>query len=781
MKAFLGVGLLLIMAARVAAQPASSAHDAAMITGVVGDVSGAVLPGALVTVRTAGSRVVVTQSTDGAGRFRAQMAPGTYTVEIGWPNFATRRYASVTLAAGETRVLDTTLALTLTADVTVTAKRTFRNLAELDSAADGLFGVADNASEGLVTGQQLDARPIMRTGDVLEAIPGLVISQHSGEGKANQYYLRGFNLDHGTDFATSIAGVPVNLPSHAHGQGYSDVNFLIPELVGTVQFQKGLYSAEHGDFSTAGASQIRYVNALDRPIARLSVGGDGWRRAFAAASPRVGSGTLLVAGEGAHNDGPWVRPDDYEKTNAVVRYSRGDLQNGVALTGMFYRGQWNATDQAPARAIADGSLPRFDGVDPTTGGDTTRASLSADWQQSRAGTVTRANAYLVRYKLNLFSNFTYYLGDPVNGDQFEQADRRWISGGRVTHRRLGTLAGRPAELVLGADIRRDDIGHVGLYHTAARRRLSAIREDAVDESSLGVFAQHEVQWTPWLRTGAGVRGDRYWFDVRASDPRNTGAAAAGLISPKGSIVLGPWRNNEVYVSAGTGFHSNDARGTTMTVDPLSGEPVDPVTPVTRARGAEVGLRSMPFRGFQFTLAGWTLALDSELVFVGDAGTTEAGRPSRRSGLEVAAYYAPRSWLAFDADLAFSNGRFSDVDPAGDRIPGALGRVAAAGVTIHDRGRFGGSVRLRHFGPRDLIEDGSVQSRATTLVNGQVVLGLTARTKVVLDAFNLFDSKASDIDYFYRSRLPSEPLDGVDDLHTHPALPRTVRIGVQVGW
>jgi hypothetical protein len=345
-------------------------------------------------------------------------------VDIGLPNFGRRRYGGVYAAAAQTRILDATLPLTLASDVTVTAKRTFRNLAERESAEGGLLHIADSASEGLVAGRQVDARPIMRAGEILETVPGLVISQHSGEGKANQYYLRGFNLDHGTDFATSVAGLPLNMPTHAHGQGYSDINFLIPELVSAVQFQKGLYSAEQGDFSTAGASHIRYASVLERPIGRISAGQDGWRRIFGAVSPAVGGGHLLLAVERARTDGPWRRPDDYDKLNAVVSYSRGNVSNGVAVRAMAYRGTWNATDQAPRRAIQSGVLNRFDGIDATGGGDTERYSLSADWQKTSSRGVTRANAYVLRCRLNLFSNFTYFLDDPDNGDQFEQADRR---------------------------------------------------------------------------------------------------------------------------------------------------------------------------------------------------------------------------------------------------------------------------------------------------------------------------------------------------------------------
>ena len=752
------------------------------LTGVVRDDTKAVLPTAAVTVRGGDGRIAAHVVSDQAGRYRVDgLTAGAYSVEIALPNFATRRYADVRIEPGQMRTLDATLSLTITADISVTARRSFRNLAQLDSVEGGLIGIAAAASEGLVTGRQIDARPVQRVGEVLETIPGVVISQHSGEGKANQYYLRGFNLDHGTDFATSVAGVPVNLPTHAHGQGYSDLNFLIPELVSAVQFRKGLYSAEQGDFSTAGASHVRYATVLERPIMRLSVGGDGWRRVFGAVSPRVGNGHFIAAVDSAHNDGPWRRPDDYGKLNTVVGYSRGDARNGFAVLAMTYRGSWDATDQAPTRAVESGELARFDGIDHTTGGESARYSLSTDWQQTRGSGVTRVNAYLLRYRLNLFSNFTYFLDDPVNGDQFEQADRRWVTGGRVTHRRIGVVAGKATELVVGAELRRDDIGDVGVHRTVARQRLATVRQDAVTQSSSGLFVEQEIQWAPWARTSFGVRGDRYWFDVEAGNPLNSGLTSAGLFSPKAGAVVGPWRNTELYLNAGTGFHSNDARGTTISVDPVSGDPVDRVTPLVRARGAEIGLRSIPRRGLHTTLSIWTLTLDSELLFVGDAGNTTDGRPSTRSGVELTAFYTPRPWLTVDADFSFARARFRDDDAAGSQIPGALGRVLSAGIAIADSSRIGGSLRVRHFGPRDLVEDGRVQSHSTTIVNGRLQFRATERATVVVDLFNILDAKNSDIEYFYRSRLNGEPGGGREDIHSHPALPRTIRLGLQIGF
>jgi hypothetical protein len=548
-----------------------------------------------------------------------------------------------------------------------------------------------------------------------------------------------------------------------------------------VQFNKGPYSAEEGDFSTACASHIRYANTIDRALVRASAGEDGWGRVLAAASPRMGTGNLLAAIELGHNDGPWVRPDNYRKVNGVVRYNRGDNRNAFSITGMGYSATWNSTDQAPDRAIASRALDRFGGVDDTDGGSTARYSVSADWQRSTASSVTRVTAYALDYRLNLFSNFTYFLDHPEVGDQFEQADRRQVYGARISHRLVGRIGDRASEFVSGADMRYDDINTIGLYHTVARVRDQTTREDAVGQGSVGVFAQHELQWTSWLRSNLGLRADRYHFRVDAGDPRNSGTDSDGLVSPKASLVFGPWKSTEMYANWGYGFHSNDARGTTIAVDPTTGEPADRVTPLVRARGEELGVRTTAVRGLQMTLALWRLDLDSELLFVGDAGTTEAGRPSRRYGIEWSSYFAPRRWLTFDADVALSRARFRDDDPAGDHIPGAVEQVVAAGVAVEDAGPVFGSLRLRYFGARDLTEDGSVRSKPTRLVNGQAGVRISPGARVVLDVFNLFNTEASDIDYFYTSRLRGEPLGGVDDIHAHPALPRSVRVGLQFAF
>ena len=769
--------LALALLAGTSRPVAAGIEPGGIVAGRVLDETGGVLPG--VTVRLHGLTVERTTFTDATGAYAFEgISAGRATLRFTLINFAVVDRV-LTVDTGSRVRADAVMRLSLSADVVVTGSTTFRNVADIEHPSGNLIGIAGAASQGAVTAAQLATRPTMRAGDVLETVPGMVISQHSGEGKANQYYLRGFNLDHGTDFSMTVAGVPVNMPTGAHAHGYADANFLIPELISGIQFKKGPYFADEGDFSAAGAANVNYVNALDRPLISLSTGGDGWRRALVAGSSQTRTGHLLGALELTRHDGPWVSRDDFRKTNAVLRYSQGDARNGVSVTGMGYWADWESTDQIPSRAVQTGLLLRFGAVDPTDHGRTDRQSLTVELQRSGANATTRTTGFLLQNGLTLLSNFTYFLDDPVNGDQFEQSERRVAAGGRVSHRRLGRLFGRQVENAIGVQVRRDWIAPVGLYRTIGGARAATTRVDRVGQTLLGTYAQSEVQWLHTLRTTLGLRADAYRYDVASNLAANSGRGADAIASPKFSAVFGPWAGTEFYANAGMGYHSNDARGAVTHVEPSTGEAVEPVTPLVRARGAELGIRTVRVRGMQSTVSVWYLGLDSELLFVGDAGTTASGRPSRRAGVEWTNYARIRPWLRADADVSFSRSRFADDDRAGRHISGALGRVIAGGLTVEPGQRFYGSIRLRHFGPRPLTEDDSVRSRSTTLWNGEAGIRLSRQMQVVLEGYNLLDADASDIDYVYHSRLPGEPLEGVEDVHTHPALPRSVRVGLQV--
>jgi outer membrane receptor protein involved in Fe transport len=643
-----------------------------------------------------------------------------------------------------------------------------------------LGGTPSSATVGIVTSEQLDLRPTLRTGELLEVVPGLIVTQHSGSGKANQYFLRGFNLDHGTDLLTSVDGMPVNMPTHAHGQGYTDLNFVIPELIESIEYRKGTYYADTGNFSAAGAVNLRYRTSLDAPFATFETGDDDYLRGLLAGSTDLGGGSLLMAVDHSQTNGPWLLEERFHKTNALLRYSHDTEGGRFALTAQGYDGEWRSTDQIPLRAVQSGAIDRFGFVDPTDGGESHRYSLSADWYEQLGAGRLHAMAYAIDYRLDLFSNFTYAV-DSENGDQFEQFDDRRVYGGQFSWERPLELMGLSHELTLGAELRRDDIDTVGLYKTVARERIDTTREDAVTQSSYSAYSTLKTTWSEHVRTEIGLRADRFDFDVRSNVAANSGSADDAIVSPKFSLILGPWSETEFFVNVGKGFHSNDARGTTSRVDPTDGvTPVDRVDPLVDALGADIGMRTAVLPNLQLTASLWTLKLDSELLFVGDAGITEASRESERRGVEAGAIWNPVSWLILDADLAWSRSRFTQSDPAGDRIPGAVENVASVGLAIdHPSGWFGGA-RLRHFGKAPLIEDNSVKSDPTTLVNIEAGYHITKSIQLSAALYNVFDRRDNDITYFYESQLPGEAAP-VNDVHFHPVEPRTFRLTLRAAF
>ena len=639
------------------------------------------------------------------------------------------------------------------------------------------IGIADAANVGTVSRKQLEARTVYRPGELLEATPGLIVSQHSGEGKANQFYLRGFNLDHGTDLRTTVDGMLVNQRSHSHGQGWTDLNFLIPELASRMEYKKGPYFAEEGDFSSAGAVSVVYVDTLKQGIASVGVGQNGFRRVMVADSPKMGSGNLLYALEVFHNDGPFTQPDDYNKYNGVLRYSQGDASNGFNVSAMAYKGKWNSTDQIPQRALDSGVIAnRFDAFDTTDGGQAHRYSLSGEWHRATDSGYDKINAYVIDQKLSLFSNFTYFLDDPVNGDQFSQPDHRYTTGVNASHVWETKGLGLSSESTVGLQFQNDNARN-GLESTKARQLISVTRRDHVVESSIGLYLQNTTRWTEKFRTMAGIRDDYYRYDVTSDNPLNSGKGSASKASPKLNLIFGPWAKTEYYVNLGTGFHSNDVRGATITVDPKTGDPADRVPALVRSKGLEFGVRTGIVPGLQSSLSLYRLDFDSELTFAGDAGTTEAGRPSRRVGIEFNNFYKIGDWLTLDADLAYARARYRDQDPAGDRIAGSVEGVASFALAIDNIGPYFGALQLRYFGPRPLIEDNSVRSKATAGVNARIGYKVSPTVRVELEGFNLTNRRDSSIDYYYTSRLPGEPAAGVNDIHFHPVESRSFRINL----
>lgn len=666
-----------------------------------------------------------------------------------------------------------------------TAPRTARDSAtqlgtmQISGRRDNLVGLATSAAQGRIARVDLRQRPLLREGELLEAVPGMILTQHSGDGKANQMFVRGFNLDHGTDFQTRIESMPLNLPTHAHGQGYTDLNLLIPELVDHVSYSLGPYYAELGDFGSAGGATLNLVRSLPRALAQVEGGAWGYRRAVLAGSRTRGAHTMLIGGEAKGYDGPWQVAQGLAKRSAVARYSWQGREQSLSLLGLSYLNHWNASDQIPERVVDVGAVNRFGQIDPSLGGSTARHSLSLDWTRTTGTTRTQLEAYAVRYDFELFSNFTYYLDNEDGGDQIRQRDDRAIFGLNLQQQRILPLGGMQHLVRYGVQGRFDD-ADVSLARTQNRAFTDMVRADLVQQGSVGLWTTIESRWNRWLRTTAGVRGDGYRFDVVSDRPENSGVRNATLASPKASIIVSPTTALELYVGGGLGFHSNDARGTTIHTDPVSGDAVDPVDPLVRSRGGELGLRLSGARDLRTTVSLWTLRLDSELLFVGDAGTTEPQGRSARTGVTVANFWRPLRSLALDGDVSFTRARYLDEPAGAQSVPGALESVIAAGVqwTPWSVGPTG-VVRLRHFGAHPLIEDNSIRGRSTTLLNAS--LGVPVRgVRITASVLNLLGSRGRDVQYFYASRLRGEPAGGVEDVHFHPVEPRQLRLGVSIG-
>ncbi|MBL6750541.1 MAG: TonB-dependent receptor [Nevskia sp.] len=678
-------------------------------------------------------------------------------------------------------------------------------VAELNAVAvtGRLFGETASASAGTVYSEQFQFRPLARPAELLEVVPGLVATQHSGEGKANQYFLRGFNLDHGTDFAFSVDDVPVNLPSHAHGQGYADLNFMIPELVDRIDYRKGPYYAQYGDFATAGAADIRYKDTLEQPFVQAAGGSSGYARLVAAGASPAAGGRLLYGVEGLHYDGPFDRAGNFNKGSGVLRFSAADAGKSYYVEAMAYQAHWDASDQVPRRAVQQGLISAYGCIDCSDAGSTYRYSLAGGFSRSLGSGTLSAAAYAVRYHLNLYSDFTYYLHqdnaaalgirlDPARpSDQIEQLDTRGVYGGRLAWRQPLRLGGLAASYEAGLQLRDDAVSPSSLYDTQDRARRYTVVDDRVDEFAAAPYLQTAVRWNRWLRSEAGLRYDFVHAGVSANIAGNGGGATRALASPKLSLVAGPFARTELFLNLGRGFHSNDARGATETLTPRSleqpqaGARAQPAALLAAARGADLGLRSAWLPHAELALSWFVLDLDSELTLDGDNGTTGVGGATRRQGLEASLLWRPLRHVVVDADYAYSHARYrqplSVAGPAyqanagGDHVAESPTSVAGLGLTYQSPAGWDAAVRLRYFAPRPLVEDNSVASSATRLVNASLGWNPAPRLRLSLQGTNLLDSRDHDIDYFYASRLRNEPAGGVNDIHFHPVDPIAGRV------
>jgi hypothetical protein len=647
----------------------------------------------------------------------------------------------------------------------------------IEGKAESLIGIATSASKGQTSAKELLARPFSRRGELLESIPGFIATQHSGDGKANQYFLRGTNLDHGTDFLMYVDGMPVNFRNHAHGQGYADVNFIIPELVGELEYWKGNYFAQHGDLSSTGAARFKLLDALPQGILTSTWGEYEYSRTLIADTIQAGAGQLTVALEHQFYNGPWALNSDATRWNGFLRWHWEDGTDRINITAMGYQGDWMSTDQVPRRAIDSGMISRFGFIDPTNGGSSRRYSLAFDWVREEGRTTTRANAYAGFYDLDLFSNFTYFMDNPAPvGDQFEQQDQRWFFGGELARDWRFDALGHEQRFTLGVQVRGEWIDGIGLYNTTMRDRWNVVRKDDIFQATYGLYSELEFKPVDWFRIVPGVRADLFQFDVQRSTlNQNTGTLSKGIVSPKLAMIFGPWAKTEFYVNAGLGFHSNDARGVTIMTDPMTGGSADRVDPLVRTYGAEFGIRNESIPKLVNTLSFWMLRSDSELIYVGDAGTTEPGPGSQRFGVELSTYWRPNDWTMIDLEATYTDAHLRTENPPSQEIPNSIPYMLNAGITLGGEQGFFGSLRGRYCGPRPLNETRDATAGESFQMNARV--GYRRKNwEIALDCLNLINRNDNDIAYYYASQLPGE-VAPVNDVHLHPIEPRMFRVSV----
>jgi hypothetical protein len=860
------------------------------LPGTVVDTSGAVIPGATVQILSANGTVQRTTQSDTNGSFLVSgLAAGNYRLVVSKPGFESKEILATIGPAGAPAPLRITLV--------VGAVSTTVNV---QGREDELIGIAESGSQGTVGATEIQDRPILRSGEVLETVPGLIITQHAGGGKANQYFLRGFNLDHGTDIAIFLDDMPLNLPSHAHGEGYSDMNTVIPEFVKRVDFEKGPYYADVGNFSSAANAHVEFFKTLPENFVKLEGGTHTYGRAVFGASQKLGSGNLLYGGEEYYYNGPWVHPDAYNKINGILTYSQGDDTNGASITAHAYHGKWNSSDQIP---VAAQPLVGFFGtLNPSDGGHSQRYSLQGEWHRQGKDSESRIMAAVWYYDLNLFSDFTYYLVDSSKEDQFEQQDRRWVGYLNAQHTVFSKWFARKMSNTFGVQYRNDWINN-GLYRSENRARTTKIDYSATAWAGSGtsffpaagtglpnagvlptcinapnsnitlsvtlpsnlaftnsgstaatmtvpnttcptlpatterdnftdmigsVFWENKIQWANKFRSVLALRGDEEKFVVTSLaypadivtlpdgttttvNAANSGSAVKFLPSPKASMIFGPWANTEFYLQGGFSFHSNDGRGATQVVEPVSPDYPYPntimskISPLVEQKGGEIGVRTVAVPHLQSTLELWYLHSNSELTQDGDTGGTIASeQSSNRYGLEFANYYTPTEHLAIDADVADSRAQFTQPDPfdatwwvlplpltatattttgtpvtttyyngascpatppstpipgcvyanwqqqgpGGKLVPEAVKVVVSSGITLHDYAGFTSTLRLRYFGPRSLTSDGLYQSNQTVLLNGEIGYQFLKKWHVTAELLNLLNRKDADIDYAY---------------------------------
>lgn len=649
-----------------------------------------------------------------------------------------------------------------------------------------LIGTALTASEGVVVNDELALTPDYRPGALLETVPGLTVTVHSGEGKANQYLLRGYNLDHGTDLGVWVDDMPINEPTHAHGEGYADLNFMIPELATDVTYTKGTYYAAQGDFSSVGSVHTAYRNTVDDTL-EVSAGTLGFERVLGMGSTALSEGNLLGAVELQHYAGPWANPDDQRKVNLVLRYSEGTNEDGFSVTGMFYHDLWNATTDQPVRAMTEGLIGRFGSLDPTDGGYAQRASLSGIYHAELAGGQFTGSVYVISNHLTLWNDFTHYLVDPINGDQEAQHEDRTTLGSDLAYLHAAKLGDIRNDVEVGFHSRYDfnDVYRLPsqdrVLLTAAQ--LAAVNypaffseNDTVRLSSVAAYVQDTSYWLSWLRTVLGFREDyMYGNDVGT----NYGTATSQLPEPKANLIITPLETTELYLSWGRGFHSDDLRGVNQAhIEGIPGAPL-----IAAQTGEELGVRQQFQQNVALTFALYNLDAQSETTYNPDIGQDFAGPASRRYGAELNLTYQPLKWLEMYGSYSINHARYDTpyddgTGHVGYYLPNAPFAAGSLNIYLKNLGRWYGGLELRYLGGYPLSADDEVQGQGYHEWNGDIHYQLSESWTLGLGIYNILNTRANAMEYWYIDRLPGEPAAGAADVHIHPLEPISARFTVQ---
>lgn len=626
-----------------------------------------------------------------------------------------------------------------------------------------------SSSQQFIPDKEILLQPQGRPAQVLRLIPGMVAVEHSGgAGKADQYFLRGFDADHGTDVAFFTDGMPINFRSHAHGQGYADLSFIIPEAIEGLDAYKGAYLPEFGDFDTAGAVNFRTREVVKEGIVQAAGGQFDTQRYVLMFSPTKDKIRTLFAGEGYYTNGPFLNDNRYFRANLLGKMTMNpSSRDELSVTATFQKSQWNASGEIPLRAVSAGTLDRFGAIDPSEGGKTLRTTARINYHyDTLSGGQFFANAYGQYYQFDLFTNFTFFLNDPVNGDGIQQHDNRLMYGGDIGYTHQAELFGMPSIGTIGFQTRVDDI-HARLGTQVTRNPLGTRTDSDILEASYAPYVKAEVQPLRWMRLSGGLRAEMFTFDVtnrcQGCAEQPAGRTNSSIVLPKANLILGPWFRTEFFANYGEGYHSNDARSA---VAPGS-------SPLARARTYEVGFRSKPWgpEGLELITTLWAIDLKSELVFVGDEGTTETRGPTRRRGIEAALRGQVWGPVYINGSITWSQAEFT----TGAAIPLAPELTAFGAVIVQWPEGLRSQIQATYLGVRPLTEDRSAKAPSwlTLDVTERYVLPIKlphGRLEAFLFIQNLLDTKWEQATFYFESRLRNEA-SGVNDIHFVPGNPR----------